>query len=54
MIGRIGIAIENFHDLGRISVNGEIWQAESDSKIQQGETVKIVEMSGLTLIVEKV
>jgi membrane-bound ClpP family serine protease len=35
-------------------VNGEIWQAESDSKIHKGDKVKIIDMSGLTLRVEKV
>ena len=54
MIGKVGIALETFIDAGKISVNGEIWQAESDFEIQKGEKVKIVELTGLTLEVEKI
>lgn len=54
MIGKIGFAIENFDGSGKISVKGEIWQAESDAIIQKGEKVQIVEISGLTLKVIQV
>jgi membrane-bound serine protease (ClpP class) len=37
---------------GRVHVRGEIWAAESDAILDQGQKVRVVGRSGLTLTVE--
>jgi membrane protein implicated in regulation of membrane protease activity len=40
--------------IGMVSVNGELWQAESTScAISSGEKVKVKRMEGFKLFVEK-
>ncbi len=41
---------------GQVKVGAEVWRAESKSRIdtlKKGETIKVVSVSGVTLIVEK-
>ncbi len=52
MIGKKGIAVDQFRNSkGVIKVNGEIWNAVSERKIEKGEEVTIINIKGLTLIV---
>jgi len=54
LIGEIGHArTDIFHD-GSVHVHGEIWSAFADAEIKQGERVRVVEVDGMTLKVEKV
>lgn len=39
---------------GRVRVESEDWRAESDEKIQKGDTVKVVSISGVTLKVKNI
>ena len=39
--------------IGTINVNGEIWKAISDEEISNGEEVKIIDIDGVKLKVEK-
>lgn len=41
------------HKIGTINVNGEIWKAISDEKIEKGEKVEIVDIEGVKLKVKK-
>ena len=41
------------HKIGTISVNGEVWKAISDEKIEKGEEVEIIEIEGIKLKVKK-
>jgi membrane-bound serine protease (ClpP class) len=56
MIGAVGKVVEDLDPEGLIKVNGEIWKAISKTgeTIKVGERVKVVEVRGLTLLVEKV
>lgn len=44
------------HNTGEVHVTGEIWQARSadDSPLSKGDSVRIVNRDGLTLVVEKI
>ena len=41
------------HPLGRVRVQGELWQARCDEGADVGDTVRIERIEGLTLIVAK-
>ncbi len=55
MLGKTAITITALKPLGKVSVHGEIWNAESINKklIAKKQEVKIMEIKGLKLIVEK-
>ena len=54
IIGEIGKAITNISEEGTVFLHGEYWKAKSKSGvIQKGKSVKVVEVEGLTLIVEE-
>ena len=52
MIGAIAEALDDLDPIGRVRVQGEIWQAHSSTKIQKGDTVIVKSVNGLTLEVE--
>jgi membrane-bound serine protease (ClpP class) len=55
MMGETGEAKEELNPLGMILLNGELWQAESVSGvIQKGEKVRVKNMQGFKLFVERV
>ncbi|MBO9681548.1 MAG: nodulation protein NfeD [Flavisolibacter sp.] len=55
MMGETGEAKEELNPLGMILLNGELWQAESISGIiQKGEKIKVKNMKGFKLFVERV
>jgi len=55
LVGAIGIASEDLNPSGTIMVEGELWSAESVSGlIEKGEKVKVLEVKGMLLKVEKV
>ncbi|NGZ03438.1 MAG: serine protease [Nitrospira sp. WS238] len=49
MIGTIGIAMTDLNLHGQIAVQGEIWEAVSQTPIRQGEAVEVMSIEGLTL-----
>ncbi|MGD9161396.1 MAG: NfeD family protein [Desulfobacteraceae bacterium] len=53
MIGKQGITLERILDKGYISINGEQWSARSrsESPIEKGQEILVVERKGLTLFV---
>ncbi|MCI0693844.1 nodulation protein NfeD [candidate division KSB1 bacterium] len=53
MIGEVGIALTDLNPSGRVHVHGEIWQARSDTPIEKDQPVKVLEVSGLQLKVER-
>jgi membrane-bound serine protease (ClpP class) len=53
IVGEIGIAVTNIDHEGEVKIHGEYWKAISNKKIKKNEKVKVVEVEGLTLIVEK-
>lgn len=52
MVGSLGEAIETFEQRGRIRFEGEIWNAESNETVHNGDKVRVKEINGLTLHVE--
>ncbi len=53
MIGEEGIALSEFTDSGKISVHGEIWNAECPGGVNKGDKLVIERVEGMTLIVRK-
>ncbi len=51
MIGSIGIAKTDLNPRGQISVQGEIWEAISQTPIRQGDAAKVMSVEGLTVTV---
>ena len=39
---------------GQVKIEGEIWRAESGTKIENGEEVEIISVTGVTLKVQKI
>ncbi|WP_113672448.1 NfeD family protein [Vallitalea guaymasensis] len=59
IIGKVGIVIEDIDNLsakGQVKVDGQIWSSRSlhGSSIEKGMKVKVAEVKGVKLIVEKV
>ncbi len=52
MIGEKGTAMNDFTGKGKISIHGEIWNAESDSEIKSGDSVVVEEVNGMVLKVK--
>ena len=55
MIGALGVAEDRLAPSGYVRIEGELWKAhvpESNIAIDQGETVRVRAVDGLTLIVE--
>lgn len=56
LIGEVGLTLSElkFGTVGKVLLHGEIWNAEcTDSKVEEGENVKVIGMKELKLIVKK-
>lgn len=53
MIGRTGEAKSRIAPAGKVFVEGEYWDAESDEVIEEGERVKVIALKGMKLKVSK-
>ncbi len=53
MIGDIGEARTDIADNGTVWVHSEIWNARAATPLQAGEKVRVLDMDGLTLVVER-
>lgn len=51
MIGAVGVALEDFQDLGRIHVRSEIWTARTTIPVRNGQRVRVRGLDGLILSV---
>jgi membrane-bound serine protease (ClpP class) len=54
LVGTIGIAQEPIAPRGQILVHGELWQAESSEAIPAGDAVRVRDVRGLTLVVDRI
>ena len=56
LVGQIGKVVEELDPEGVVKLHGELWKAESrdGSRIPVGDRIRVVEVRGLTLIVERV
>jgi membrane-bound serine protease (ClpP class) len=53
LIGETGIVEKDIDQEGLVFVHGEYWKALSDDRIEKGEKVKVVDVTGLVVKVEK-
>jgi membrane protein implicated in regulation of membrane protease activity len=53
MIGETGVVVTPLAPDGQVKIDGEIWQAHSDSATPIGATVRVKAIDGLTLDVER-
>ena len=54
MLDKVGIAVTPIYTQGTIKLGAEYWNARSDEKIKKGERVRVLEVNGLELKVEKI
>lgn len=57
IIGKEGIVLETIDSIngtGKVKVNGELWSAISDSNIEKDEKIKVINVNGVKLQVEKI
>jgi len=56
LVGEVGKVVEDLDPEGVVKLHGELWKAESKDgkRIPVGEKVRVVEVKGLTLIVERI
>lgn len=57
IIGKEGIVLETIDSIngtGKVKVNGELWSAISDSNIEKNEKIKVINVNGVKLKVEKI
>lgn len=52
MLNETARALEDFDEEGRVRAMGEMWRARADTPVQQGQTLRIRNIDGLTLYVE--
>lgn len=54
MIGAQGEAVTDVHEMGKVFVHGEYWNAWSDRAVEKGKKVRVVEVASLKLKIEEV
>jgi membrane-bound serine protease (ClpP class) len=53
MIGAEGEAVTDIHEMGKVFVHGEYWNAWSDRAVEKGKKVRVVEVAALKLKIEE-
>ncbi|MDZ7264111.1 MAG: nodulation protein NfeD [candidate division KSB1 bacterium] len=53
IVNEIGVAVTNIDPEGEVRIHGEYWKAYSQQKIKKNDKVKVIDVDGLKLIVEK-
>ena len=54
LIGEVGIVKAAIDPEGKVFVHGELWKARADSPLEAGRKVRVVDVDGLTAVVEAV
>jgi len=52
-IGHTGECLDDFDKTGMVKVDGEIWQAVTDTPLKKGDRIQIESIDGLELVVKK-
>jgi len=52
-IGHTGECLDDFDKTGMVKVDGEIWQAVTDTPLEKGDRIQIESIDGLELVVKK-
>lgn len=53
ILNESGVAVTNIDPEGEVKIHGEYWRAFSQQKIKKNDKVKVIDVDGLKLIVEK-
>ena len=53
LVGETGTVVEDSSGKIKIMVHGEFWNAESNDEIKKDDKVVVVEIKGMTLVVNK-
>jgi membrane-bound serine protease (ClpP class) len=53
MIGAEGDAVTDIHEMGKVFVHGEYWNAWSDRAVERGKKVRVIEVASLKLKIEE-
>ncbi|MEX2146843.1 MAG: nodulation protein NfeD [Candidatus Rokuibacteriota bacterium] len=53
LVGQVGVARGALAPAGRVAVQGELWNAVADEPVEDGASVRVVDVQGLTLKVVK-
>jgi membrane-bound serine protease (ClpP class) len=53
MIGKTGVAVTAVHREGKVLIDGEYWNATSERDIEDGKTIKVLGLKGLSLVIEE-
>jgi membrane protein implicated in regulation of membrane protease activity len=53
LVGAAARVVERCDPVGKVAVNGEIWNARCDGGAEHGDTVRVRGLQGLTLVVER-
>ncbi|MDQ3287492.1 MAG: nodulation protein NfeD [Pseudomonadota bacterium] len=51
LISHMATAMRDFQGHGHVRIRGEVWQANSDAAVHEGEHVRVLGIDGLTLLV---
>jgi membrane-bound serine protease (ClpP class) len=54
MVGAVGVAKTALRPEGKLAIHGELWDAVSDTPVDQGTSAKVLRVEGLTLYVTPV
>ena len=54
MIGETGLVKDALNPVGRVQVHGELWEAEAERPVAEGETVRVDSVAGLKIKVSPV
>ena len=54
MIGETGLVKDALNPVGRVQVHGELWEAEAEGSVAEGETVRVDSVAGLKIKVSPV
>ena len=53
IVGAVGEVVDPCTPLGRVRLEGELWQARCEEGAERGERVRVRALDGLTLVVER-
>jgi membrane-bound serine protease (ClpP class) len=53
LVGSTARVVERCDPVGKVAVNGEVWNARCEGGAEEKETVRVQGLQGLTLVVER-
>ena len=53
LIGKVGVALTDLDNVGKVTVHGECWNARCDRLVPKGEKVRVIRVDRLSLVVTR-